>query len=691
MRVCRAGVSLQRGYGSGQPSPNPLPDYREREKKGSASHFAKSLSRMSTAAAPDSSNSLAVEDAPLVKNLAVLWTVDPALAEAIEALHPEPPYSVQISKSGLPTLTVKTAGGRSVALHSRYQPMEEARRLIEKIDVADRMAFYFFGFGLGYHVEPAFVAAGKEALFLVFEPDLLLLRTAFEHRDFSELIASRRVHFIHRLDKGELLTRLTPQTALISVGAERIEHPPSMEVAGDFHRQMQAWLDEYASFSHTSLNTIVLNSRKTAQNVARNLAWYVAAPSVSRLRDRYKGMPAVIVSAGPSLRKNKHLLPGLKGRAVLIATQTMLKPMLEMGVEPDFVTSLDYHDICTRFFEKLPANLRTELVAEPKAACGIFGMYPGPISLIGNRFAELSLREMHIARTELPGGATVAHLAFYLAEHIGADPIVFVGQDLGFSDGLCYAPGTSYEEVWRPELSRFCTVEMKQWEQIVREKYILRRIPDYQGRPMYTEERLFTYLQQFERDFAHTRARVIDATEGGAAKRGAAPMSLAQVIEQHCAARLPEFCDDHPGLKWDRIGDCLELLEKRREESAVIERISRRTLPLLEEIRDHIDDQYRVNRAIGEIDGLRAKMNELGATYDLVTELTQSSQFDRYKADRKIAAAKLDGMERQRRQVMRDIENVRGVADAAAEFQILMTEVVEHISRELPRWTCAAG
>ena len=55
-----------------------------------------------------------------------------------------------------------------------------------------------------------------------------------------------------------------------------------MEVAGEFHRQIQAWLDEYAAFSHTSLNTIVLNSRKTAQNVARNLAWYAATPSIAR-------------------------------------------------------------------------------------------------------------------------------------------------------------------------------------------------------------------------------------------------------------------------------------------------------------------------------------------------------------------------------------------------------------------------
>ena len=234
------------------------------------------------------------------------------------------------------------------------------------------------------------------------------------------------------------------------------------------------------------------------------------------------------MSAGPSLQKNKHLLAGLRDTAVIIAVQTTLQPLLEMGVEPHYATSLDYHEICTRFYEKLPKTLSTELVAEPKANSAIMRMYPGNVSLLGNAFAESVLRELAVGKPELTGGATVAHLAFYLAEHLGCDPIIFVGQDLGFTDGLYYTPGTSYEDVWRPELNRFCSVEMKQWEQIVRERFILRRIPDQQGRPMYTEERLFTYLQQFERDFLRSKSRVIDATEGGAAKRGATVMTLAE-------------------------------------------------------------------------------------------------------------------------------------------------------------------
>ena len=291
---------------------------------------------------------------------------------------------------------------------------------------------------------------------------------------------------------------------------------------------------------------------------------------------------------------------------------------------------------------------------------------------------------MNLNKTKLPSGATVAHLAYYVAEHIGCDPIIFIGQDLGFSDGLCYTPGTSYEDVWRPELGRFCTMEMKQWEQIVRERPILRKIPDQQGRPMYTEERLFTYLQHFEKDFLRTQTKIIDATEGGVQKRGSTPMTLADAIAQYCMQPLTSGQIAHPGMRWDLVMDCKISLENRRREGEQVESVSRETLPLLEEIRDNLSDQSKVNRAIARIDILRAKIAELNTCYSLIMQLTQKSELERFKADRRIAAAKVDGMERQRRQIERDIDNVRCVVDAAIQFQQLMSETITHI--ENVRW-----
>jgi hypothetical protein len=634
-----------------------------------------------TATADPSRRFVLAEDAAYLSNLAALWAMEPKLARAIESAGDDQAVSYQLetARSGAATISAQTGQGRKLYLHSRYEPREEAIKLVEPIKAGEIVACYVQGFGLGYHVEEIFERTGDDTLICVFEPNLKLLQTAFEQRDFSKLIQNGRVLWFWQADKGEFFTRLSAWMPSITMGFVGIAHAPSLELDPQFHQKMQSCVEELKAYAKTSITTLVINGKRTAENVSRNIPWYIAAPSLSRLKDRYKNQPAIIVSAGPSLRKNKHLLKDVAGNAVIIAVQTTLRPLLELGIEPHFVTSLDYHDISTRFWENLPPTLSTELIAEPKASEAILQRNPGPLSLLGNDFAENLLSELKLNKTRLPSGATVAHLAYYVAEHIGCDPIIFIGQDLGFSDGLAYTPGTSYEDVWRPELSRFCTIEMKQWEQIVRDRHILRQVPDQQGRPMYTEERLFTYLQHFEKDFARTRTKIIDATEGGVLKRGAASMTLADAIAQFCAQPLTTGRISHPGMRWDLVIDSKNCLENRRREGEQIEKISRQTLPLLEEIRDHISDQAKVNRAIGKIDVLRSRMAELGNCYTLIMQLTQKSELERFKADRRIAAAKVSGAERQKRQIERDIENVRSVVDAAVEFQNLMSETIAHV------------
>ena len=292
---------------------------------------------------------------PYLRNLAALWTIEPALAAAVESLHPTPGYDLQPSNAAQTVSVPGPSAGVDVLLHSRYRPIDEAVRLVEAAGPDKSVFFYCYGFGLGYHVESLFDAASDEAIFCVLEPDLRLIRTALESRDLSRLIESRRFIYLTRLDKGELMVKLTPHSAMIGVGVGELVHPASMEILRpEFHQQMRQWIEDYSSFSRTSLNTVVLNSRRTAENYPRNLGWYAAAPGLGRLHNRHHKQPAIIVSAGPSLRKNKHLLAGLRDKAVIIAVQTTLQPLLEMGVEPHYATSLDYHDICTQFYEKLP-------------------------------------------------------------------------------------------------------------------------------------------------------------------------------------------------------------------------------------------------------------------------------------------------------------------------------------------------
>ena len=86
-----------------------------------------------------------------------------------------------------------------------------------------------------------------------------------------------------------------------------------------------------------------------------------------------------------------------------------------------------------------------------------------------------------------------------------------------------------------------------------------------------------------------------------------------------------------------------------------------------------------MNKAIARVDALRSRMDQLGRCYDLIMQLTQMTELQRFERDRKIAASRVQGMDRQRRQVDRDIDNVQGVVAAAQEFQSLVNEVIESL------------
>ena len=170
---------------------------------------------------------IVAEDAPYLKNMAALWTIDPALAAEIEAADMLPPYKVETSRSGLPTVVVKTETARSVYLHSQYEPIAEAKKLIEPVNLDDVMAFFVFGFALGYHVELLFERAASEAYFFVFEPDLLLLRTAFEQRDLSRAHREPAGPVFHqsRQNRNDASDHAARGTDLSWVGAS---HPPGL-------------------------------------------------------------------------------------------------------------------------------------------------------------------------------------------------------------------------------------------------------------------------------------------------------------------------------------------------------------------------------------------------------------------------------------------------------------------------------
>ena len=247
-----------------------------------------------------------------------------------------------------------------------------------------------------------------------------------------------------------------------------------------------------------------------------------------------------------------HLLSEIKNRAVICAVQTTLKPLLQHGIKPDFVTSLDFHEVSKQYFEGAGDLADIHLVAEPKANWKVIDHYPSMVSLLDNEFARMLIGDNLARRDGLPAGATVAHLSFYLARYMGCDPIIFIGQDLAFTGHVFYVPGVETHRTWRSEINRFNTMETKEWERIARNRPVLRKTIGNDGKEIYSDELLFTYLEQFEKDVVGTQARVINATEGGARIRGMEISTLREVIDDWCTKDIPkELFAYRRDSKWD--------------------------------------------------------------------------------------------------------------------------------------------
>ncbi len=629
-------------------------------------------------------------DDPYVRNMRALFRADLRLAQRIDECMADGSVVVEPSKRDLPTVSVVLPGSdRRIYLHSRVDPEAEAKRWAEAVEVGDDFCYVVGGFGLGYHLRELAGRLKGDAFLIVTEPNLQLLRAAMEHVDLADLFERDRCIILTRADKGDVQTRIEPHNTLMMMGAKFVTHGPSEQVAGEFHATMRRILADHMAYCKMSIVTLVANSRITCTNIANNFPTYLSTPPINVLRDRFKSVPAILVAAGPSLQRQLDRLAELQDRAVIIAVQTTFKTLLDRGIRPHFVTSLDYHEMSKRFFEDISDFSRTHLVAEPKATWHVLDHYRGPISVLDNHFARLCLGPHLAARDGLKAGATVAHLSLYLAVYLGCDPIVLVGQDLAYTHHVYYAPGVPIHGLWRPQLNRFCTIEMMEWERIVRTREILRKVKDIEGRDIYTDDQLFTYLQQFEGDFATIPGRVIDATGGGVRKAGTRVMSLEEVADRYCTRPIaPERFAYLTETRWH---DPSKLRAGRREVEARIAEVDRmletcRSLKaLLEELVKLLERPAEFNRRIQEVDALRVRVRSQERAYQLISAVAQQAELQRFSADRRMAMTDADGPALARMQLDRDRRFVEAIIEGGDVLKEILRGGLDRLDQAIER------
>ncbi len=623
--------------------------------------------------------SLPADPKLLDRNLRSLAKASPRAANAILESQPRADAVFTMTEDGVPSCRI-VVDGKERSLGSARHPLREADRLAEQANPAEAAVFAVLGFGLGYHVDSIAHRIGSTGLVLCFEPDIALLRSVFERVDCTACFDTGRVIVLHQAESSDAITaRLRGLEGVLALGVRFIAHPPSTGRLGAAAEAFSKKLVEVISVAKTSIVTTLMQTEKTLENTLANARAYATHPGVNDLANALDGVPAIVVSAGPSLAESMDVLaqPGLRDRACIIAAQTVLKPLLERGIRPHFVTALDYHDISKRFYEGLTPEAveSVTLVAEPKANPAIIKAWPGAMRMTGDAVLDRALGSASHAFVR--SGATVAHLSYFLARHLGCDPVIMVGQDLAYTDGLYYGPGASIHNVWAAELGEFRTLEMMETERIGRARKMLRQVLDQNGQAVTTDEQLHNYLLQFEREFAEDEAKgltIIDAGRG-AAKAHTTIMSLEDAIEKHGKTfTLP----DRPISSGSDISvnERLQTCATQTRELAAFTRQAEAKVRQL----DAFGDANAMNEAVREIHAIRDQAEALEPAFWLTQFLNQTGGLRRAKRDRSIAISAEDATERevQAQRIERDAENLSWLADAADR----MAELLEDTANE---------
>ena len=172
-------------------------------------------------------------------------------------------------------------------------------------------------------------------------------------------------------------------------------------------------------------------------NTLINVPTICSESDAARLSGLFKGRPAIVVAAGPSLDRNLTLLERHRDRVVLIAVDTAVRPLLSAGLEPDLIVSVDPSRANARHLIGLPALPRSWFVAEGSIDPRVFGRFEGRtfVYRVSDHHPWPWLASHGCARGHLHAWGSVLTTAFdwHGASEAGCDPIVFAAADLAYT------------------------------------------------------------------------------------------------------------------------------------------------------------------------------------------------------------------------------------------------------------------
>ncbi|HBK6304544.1 motility accessory factor [Campylobacter jejuni] len=375
---------------------------------------------------------------------------------------------------------------------------------------------FFYGFGNGMLYKSLCENKNHQHI-VVFEDNLEILALAFHLFDFSEALKNEKLilFYTQTLNTAQLSTLFNYEIIQKSVKIF------NLFIHSDFYQKFQSTQIQNTNTQLMEMiRFIVLNKgndphdslvgiKHTLDNLPKMLNHGIFQEFLKERRAKVKN--AIIVSTGPSLTKQLPLLKKYANKATIFCADSAYVILGKYGIKPDYVCMLERDDIVSKCFDNdfgdfnkgilfiLASVVHKEVLDFLEKDQRTYMLVHRPL----NFAASLKLDEYGY----LGVGHSVSNMIYELAGALRFENIIFIGQDLAYSED-----GSSHPKEH---------IHGNQGEEIRGESYTLA----YGGKgKVRTQLTWNLFRQAFEKDIFWTKEKLhintYNCTEGGARIEG---------------------------------------------------------------------------------------------------------------------------------------------------------------------------
>lgn len=401
-------------------------------------------------------------------------------------------------------------------LNSLYYPTQEAKKWVEQYNFKNlNNVISMFGFGNGIFARAIIEKMGENDTLLIYEPCAEIFYHVLNYYDITDILNNKRVSIsIKDINEFEFHNSLQAVMNITNISSQIMCVYPQYDKIF-IESCITFWKEIQDTYNHTKLNinTEIIFGKRFIDNILNNIRFIHNSNTLLELKENLpKDIPAIVVAAGPSVEKNINELKRAKGKAIIFAVDRILDYLLDSGVEPDFIVTIDPIKPLEYFTRR--EDLDIPLICFLESNHEILNCHAGR-KIICNcgGFLESVYKDANKIPPRMNSSASVATVAFTACIHLGYEKIILVGQDLAYDGEYSHAGVVE---------DRFDSIRDVMVEDINGE--LIRSRYDW-------KEFLIWYQDMI---IMHPKLQVIDAKEKGAKIRGSIVMPLKEVMDKYC-------------------------------------------------------------------------------------------------------------------------------------------------------------